>query len=158
MAPTATYKAFRRTTGVAPLTVEPSIEAMPDEENLGQREVMIKIHAVSLNFRDVAMLHDRYPSNFIDKGIPASDCAAEVIAVGQAVKQFIVGDRVAPIFDLSKQTGEEDTGTSMLSGDVEGVLRQFATFDESQLVRIPNHLSWEEVSTYSSNQFLFSQK
>ncbi|KAF4973452.1 hypothetical protein FSARC_277 [Fusarium sarcochroum] len=143
----ATYKAFRRTTGPTPRTIEPSVEAMPGQNDLGKSEVLIKIRAVSLNFRDVGMLNDRYPANFIEKGVPASDCAAEVVAIGEAVKSFNVGDRVAPIFNTLNLTGEEDSDVSGLGGDVEGVLRQFATFDESVLVRIPSHLSWEEAST-----------
>ncbi|KAM0551181.1 hypothetical protein ACHAPJ_008523 [Fusarium lateritium] len=147
MALPATYKAFRRTTGPSPLIIEPSVEAMPGQGDLGKSEVLVKIRAVSLKFRDVAMLNDRYPANFIEKGIPASDCAADVVAIGEAVKNFNLGDRVAAVFNPMALTGEEDTSSRGLGGDVEGVLREFATFDESLLVRIPNHLSWEEAST-----------
>lgn len=86
-----TYKAFRRTAGDLPRTVSPSIEQLPRE--LGPHDVLLKIHAVSLNFRDVAMLHGRYPVEVIECGIPCSDAAAEVAAVGRG-QSCHLGDRL----------------------------------------------------------------
>jgi NADPH:quinone reductase-like Zn-dependent oxidoreductase len=119
------------------------------EENLPSTlqstQVLIRIHAVSLNYRDVAMMNGKYPVEVIDHGIPASDCAAEVITVGSQVKDFQPGDHVTVIFDLANLTGTEDE-RRVLGGDVDGVLRQYAVFDQSALVHLPKHLSWEEVS------------
>lgn len=91
------------------------------------------------------MMNGKYPVPVIDRGIPASDCAAEVAAVGSEVKDFRPGDRVATLFDLNSITGTEDE-TKVLGGDVDGVLRQYAVFDQNVLVHLPKHLSWEEVS------------
>jgi threonine dehydrogenase-like Zn-dependent dehydrogenase len=107
-------------------------------------QVLIRIHAVSLNYRDVAMMNGKYPVQVVDRGIPASDCAAEVITVGSGVNDFQPGDHVTVIFDLNNLTGTEDE-TKALGGDVDGVLRQYAVFDQSVLVHLPKHLSWEEV-------------
>ncbi|OQD68304.1 hypothetical protein PENPOL_c003G03616 [Penicillium polonicum] len=90
------------------------------------------------------MMNGKYPVQVIDRGIPASDCAAEVITVGSDVKDFSPGDRVAPIFDLNTITGLEDN-MQVLGGDIDGVLRQYAVFDQKVLVHLPKHLSWEEV-------------
>ena len=66
------------------------------------------MRAVSLNFRDVAMLQEgRYPGGAIPGGIPASDCAAEVVAVGEAVTKFNVGDRVSVNQHWTNLTGTE---------------------------------------------------
>jgi NADPH:quinone reductase-like Zn-dependent oxidoreductase len=138
------YKAFRRTADGS--SVEIAEEKLPT--SLEPDHVLIRIHAVSLNYRDVAMMNGKYPVQVIDKGIPASDCAAEVISVGSKVSDFSPGDRVAPIFDLNTITGLED-GTKVLGGDVDGVLRQYAVFDEKVLVHLPKHLSWEEVGSLS---------
>jgi len=135
------YKAFRRTTDGS--SVEQVEEKLPS--SLHPDEVLIRIHAVSLNYRDVAMMNGKYPVKVIDRGIPASDCAAEVVAVGSEVTDFKQGDHVAPIFDLNNLTGTEDE-TATLGGDIDGVLRQFAIFDQKVLIHLPNHLSWEEVS------------
>lgn len=143
MAPPSSYKSFRRTTGNLPLTILSSTESLPSQ--LQPTEVLIKIHAVSLNYRDVAMLHGKYPVPVEERGIAASDCIAEVIETGSEVKSFKSGDRVAPIFDAKNLTGLEDERSSVLGGDEAGVLREYAVFDEKVLVRLPEYLSNEEV-------------
>lgn len=140
-----TYKAFRRSKGDIPKALQLTTEELPS--SLSPDEVLIRIHAVSLNFRDVAMLHGKYPVDFIDDGITASDCAAEVVSVGSEVRDFKIGDHVSPIFDLSNLTGTEDE-RNCLGGEVEGVLREYAVFRQDVLVQLPKHLSWEEVSDY----------
>ena len=134
-------KAFRRAADGS--TVEMVEEKLPS--TLEPSQVLIHIHAISLNYRDVAMMNGKYPVAVIDRGIPASDCAAEVITVGSRVKDFQPGDHVTVIFDLNNITGTEDE-TKVLGGDVDGVLRQYAVFDQSVLVHLPRYLSWEEVS------------
>ncbi|KAI8667076.1 hypothetical protein LRP88_01168 [Fusarium phalaenopsidis] len=147
MAYPRTYRSFRRTEPPYPLAIVPSTETLP--ETLGPRDVVIRIHAVSLNFRDVAMLHEgRYPASVEPRGISASDCAAEVVAVGREVNQFKIGDHVAPAFNLTDLDGtERDTDSMALGGDGPGVLREFAVFEDKFLVKLPQHLSWEEAST-----------
>ncbi|THV44934.1 hypothetical protein BGAL_0554g00010 [Botrytis galanthina] len=139
-----TYKAFRRTVGTTPTTLEQTTEDIP--ATLGPNDVLIKIHAVSLNYRDVAMMHGKYPVEVIDHGVPASDCAAEVMKVGSEVHNFKVGDPVAPIFDLYNLDGTRDD-VSILGGDIDGVLREYAVFHQDVLFHLPKHLSWEEGST-----------
>jgi NADPH:quinone reductase-like Zn-dependent oxidoreductase len=139
-----TYKAFRRTTGDLPRTITPTTERLPRE--LGPHDVLLKVHAVSLNFRDVAMLNGRYPVEVIERGIPASDAAAEVAATGSAVTDFAIGDHVSVIFDLGNLTGEDDGPSKALGGDAEGVLAEYAIFEDKYIVKLPKYLSWEEVS------------
>ncbi|KAK0660868.1 hypothetical protein QBC41DRAFT_37743 [Cercophora samala] len=140
-----TYKAFRRTTGDLPRTITPSTEQLPRE--LAPHDVLLKIHAVSLNFRDVAMLNGRYPVDVIERGIPCSDAAAEVAAVGSAVEDFTIGDHVSVNFDLGHLVAGDDEVGRALGGDVDGVLREYAVFEDKYLVQLPKHLSWEEAST-----------
>jgi len=139
-----TYASFRRTTGQIPLTIEPSTEKMP--QDLAPTEVLVQIHAVSLNFRDVAMLHGRYIASVADHGIVASDCAAAVVRVGSAVESFRVGDRVSPNFLTNFLTGTEEDRHLSLGGEMDGVLRKYAMFEEKTLVHVPEYLSWDEVS------------
>ncbi|KAL3450335.1 alcohol dehydrogenase [Aspergillus insuetus] len=141
MAIPQTYKAFRRTADGS--TVELVEETIPS--SLQSTHVLIRIRAASLNYRDVAMMNGKYPAQVIDRGIPASDCAAEVITVGSQVKGFQPGDHVTVIFDLNNLTSTEDERKA-LGGDVDGVLRQYAVFDQSALVHLPKHLSWEEAA------------
>ncbi|KAM0164269.1 hypothetical protein ACHAQE_002844 [Botrytis cinerea] len=139
-----TYKAFRRTVDTTPTTLEQTTEEIP--ATLSPNDVLIKIHAVSLNYRDVAMMHGNYPIEVISHGVPASDCAAEVMKVGSDVHDFKVGDRVAPIFDNNNFDSTADE-VSILGGDIDGVLREYAVFHQDVLFHLPKHLSWEEAST-----------
>ncbi|KAJ7089035.1 hypothetical protein C8R43DRAFT_1082321 [Mycena crocata] len=145
-----TYQLFRRTAGALPLTIEKTIEKTP---TFGSDEVLIRIHAVSLNFRDIGMLDGRYPFPIQERGIPTSDCAAEVVAVGDAAAKefgFAIGDHVAPTPMLNILTGEEDIsaiGVRGLGGDERGVLCEYAVFEGKYLVKLPKNLSWEEAST-----------
>jgi NADPH:quinone reductase-like Zn-dependent oxidoreductase len=142
-----TYSAFRRTTGALPITIEPSQESLPKE--LGPHDVVIKIHAVSLNYRDVAMLIGKYPVPSTEREIPCSDCAAEVVAIGPNVKTFKKGDAVSPITGIGKFEDTDDGFQDALGANVEGVLREYAVFQEKHLVHLPAHMSWEEVSSAS---------
>jgi NADPH:quinone reductase-like Zn-dependent oxidoreductase len=143
MALPKTYKAFRHGKGNPPTTLDLVTEELPS--SLKSNEVLIRIHAVSLNYRDVAMMHGNYPVKIIERCIPASDCAAEVVGIGSEVHDFQIGDRVAPIFDLNNIDGTEEE-RMVLGGDVDGVLREYAVFDRNVLFHLPKHLSWEEVS------------
>lgn len=79
--------------------------------------------------------------------IEGSCCAGEVVAIGDAVKKFALGDRVTPTTNLNFLTGEErDAEICALGGETPGVFREYAVFEEKHLARLPAHLSWEEVS------------
>lgn len=140
-----TYHSWRRSTGPFPRRVVLSTDALPDK--IGDHEVLIRIHAVALNYRDIAMLQEgAYPVPVEDGGISASDCAAEIIAVGSQVSSFAIGDHVAPTIDLLSLTGRErNSKTLPLGGEGPGLLREYAVFEEKVLVKLPKHLSWEEV-------------
>ncbi|KAH6847755.1 hypothetical protein B0I37DRAFT_431554 [Chaetomium sp. MPI-CAGE-AT-0009] len=147
-----THRVFRRSPGIGtertPLHLELSTEPTLPSTGLGAHDVLIRIRAVSLNYRDVLMLRGMYPGPVLAGGIAASDSSAEVVAVGGGVTLFRVGDRVTPTFDLGNLTGEmEPSGHLELGGDVDGVLREFAVFEERVLVRLPGYLSWEEGAT-----------
>ncbi|KAJ5301581.1 hypothetical protein PENANT_c002G10727 [Penicillium antarcticum] len=143
MALPQTYKAFRHSKGNTPTTLEMVTEELPS--SLKPTEVLIRIHAVSLNYRDAAIMHGKYPAGVTEQGIPTSDCAAEVIKIGSEVDDFQIGDRVAPIFDLNNIDGTEEEKV-ILGGDVDGVLREYAVFDRNVLFHLPKHLSWEEAA------------
>jgi NADPH:quinone reductase-like Zn-dependent oxidoreductase len=135
----ATYQAFRRSAdGKA---IQRTTEAMP--RALGSKELLIKVNAVSLNYRDVAMLLGTYPVPCLDNGIPCSDASGTVVATGSQVKTFKVGDAVSPIFhQLDTDKKEVNPG-----GEVDGVLREYLVCQEDHLVLNPAHLTDEEIST-----------
>ena len=65
---------------------------------LGTRDVLVRMRAWSLNFRDLMIMRNQYPLPLKPDLIPLSDGAGEVIEVGSAVTRFKSGDRVAANF------------------------------------------------------------
>jgi NADPH:quinone reductase-like Zn-dependent oxidoreductase len=112
-------------------------------------EVLIRVHAVSLNYRDLMVVLGRYNPKMHLPRIPASDGAGEVVAVGDGVTRVKPGDRVAGIFLQNWIDGEADAVKirGALGGDIDGMLSQFVVLHENGVVRIPEHLSYEEAST-----------
>jgi NADPH:quinone reductase-like Zn-dependent oxidoreductase len=115
----------------------------------GAGEVLVAIKAVSLNYRDLAVVTGRYPRNPAEPTIIASDGAGEVIAVGDGVTSFRAGDRVAGSFFQKWIAGPyaREYGASALGGAIPGVLTQFRVFDREGLVRIPEHFSYQDGAT-----------
>ena len=56
--------------------------------------VLIRVHAVSLNYRDLMMVKGQYNPKMALPRIPCSDGAGEVVAIGEGVNRVQVGDRV----------------------------------------------------------------
>ena len=120
-----------------------------DEPTVGATEVLVKFHAASLNFRDLMMVEGWYNPKLKMPVVPFSDGAGEVVATGERVSKWKIGDRVSPIFMQGWIDGEIDfeKARTALGGDRDGVLREFGAFDENALVRIPDHFSYEEAAT-----------
>jgi NADPH:quinone reductase-like Zn-dependent oxidoreductase len=113
-------------------------------------EVVVRIHAASLNYRDVRFFQGIYKPDAKFPTVPLSDGAGEVVAIGDCVSRWKVGDRVCPIFMqgwLESAVTPQKARTALGGGDLDGVLREYAAFDENGLVRIPDHLSYEEAAT-----------
>ncbi|KAF7307863.1 Alcohol dehydrogenase superfamily protein [Mycena kentingensis (nom. inval.)] len=113
-------------------------------------EVLVKIKAVSIQFRDLMILSGSYPIQLPDNLVPGSDMAGEIVSVGEDVKGWSAGDRVSANFFLDKTHNKETSGEilgSALGGGVHGVLTEYRVFPTHSLVRIPDHLSFEEAST-----------
>ena len=111
-------------------------------------EVLVRMRASSLNYRDLMMVEGTYNSKLKLPLVPFSDGAGEVVEVGDGVSRWKVGDRVCPIFMQGWVDGELDysKSKSALGGDLDGCLREYAAFNEAGLVRIPDHLSFEEAA------------
>ena len=115
----------------------------------GDREVLVRVHAVSLNRRDVYVKLGRYPGPMPANLVPLSDGAGEVVATGSRATRFRKGDRVASIFFQHWLEGrfKPEHFASALGGAVDGMLSQYVTLDENGLVAIPGHLGYEEAAT-----------
>src|SRR5437867_566780 len=75
-------------------------------------EVQIRVHAVSLNYRDLMIARGDYPISTDNPPIAIADGAGEVIAVGAQVTRFRVGDRVAATYFQDWLDGEPAPGNT----------------------------------------------
>ncbi|KIV92287.1 hypothetical protein PV10_06739 [Exophiala mesophila] len=116
---------------------------------LGQHDVLVKLKAVSLNYRDLAMALGKYPRAQPPGVVPGSDGAGVVVDVGSGVTEFKLGDRIATCFFQDGDTGRPNRKQPRISlaGEADGVLREYGIFPEHGLVNIPQHLDWREAST-----------
>ena len=115
----------------------------------GAGQVLVKVRATSLNYRDYLVVTGRYNPKMPLPRVPLSDGAGEVVAVGVGVKRFAVGDRVAGAFMQTWRQGRfrDAYGSSALGGAIDGVLSEYVVLDAEGLVEIPSHLSFVEAST-----------
>jgi NADPH:quinone reductase-like Zn-dependent oxidoreductase len=116
----------------------------------GRGEVVVRVHATSLNRRDIYMRDNRYgASGSATGGIPLSDGAGEVIAIGEGVSRFSIGDRVAGTFFPRWSDGNPsaDSLSYARGGSDAGMLSEYIVSSEDALVAVPGHLSYEEAAT-----------
>jgi NADPH:quinone reductase-like Zn-dependent oxidoreductase len=115
----------------------------------GPGEVLMGIRAISYNFRDLLMIKGHYNPKLALPRIPCSDGAGEVVAVGSGVTQWKPGDRVAGIFMQNWADGPLTAAKTKgaLGWDIDGVLTDYIVVKENGLVRIPDHLSFQEAAT-----------
>ena len=113
-------------------------------------QVLVRMRAASLNFRDLAVATGKYMMSALPPDlVPLSDGAGEVIETGEGVTRVKAGDRVAGIFMQGWLGGEMEPshGQTALGGAIDGVLAEYVVFDEQGLVHIPEHLSYEQAAT-----------
>jgi len=110
------------------------------------RQVLVKVAACSLNFRDLAIVLGRYRAPVKPDLIPLSDGAGEVAETGDGVAKVKVGDRVAGNFFQRWIGGlpSADTQPSALGGSIDGMLAEYVLLEEDGVVKLPAHLSYEE--------------
>ncbi|PIG79466.1 zinc-type alcohol dehydrogenase-like protein [Aspergillus arachidicola] len=95
----------------------------------GPHEVLIRVHAASLNYRDTALLRGEYPAKTKEDVVPVSDGAGEVVAVGKDV------------------TRVKTATASHVGFTVDGLLAEYALFYEDALVPIPDYMSYVEAAS-----------
>jgi NADPH:quinone reductase-like Zn-dependent oxidoreductase len=115
----------------------------------GRGEVLLRIKAVSLNYRDLLVVKGIYNPKLNLPRIPVSDGVGEVVAVGPEVTRVKVGQRVAGLFMPRWLEGEiNDTkARSALGGSVDGLFAEYAVLSEDAVVAVPDHLTDEEAAT-----------
>jgi NADPH:quinone reductase-like Zn-dependent oxidoreductase len=113
-------------------------------------EVLVRVRATSLNFRDQAIALGHYFGGTIKvAGIPLSDGAGVVEAVGAGVTSLAPGDRVAGTFFQSWRDGPPPPvkGDALGCPPARGMLADYVALPESGVVRLASSLSFEEAAT-----------
>ena len=115
----------------------------------GPGQVLVKVAACSLNFRDLAIALGTYRMPVKPNLIPLSDGAGEVVEIGAGVTRVKVGDRVAGCFFQRWIAGPmtADTHASALGGGIDGMLVEYVVLEEHGVVKVPTHLSYQEAAT-----------
>ncbi len=115
----------------------------------GPGEALVRLQAVSLNFRDLMMVQGQYNPKLKLPVIPCSDGAGVVTAVGEGVTRVKPGDRVMGIFSQTwiagPATRERQAGT--LGGPLDGTLAEERIFPAEALVHTPAYLTDVEAAT-----------
>ncbi|ABG50009.1 Alcohol dehydrogenase, zinc-binding [Trichodesmium erythraeum IMS101] len=112
-------------------------------------EVLVKVKAVSLNYRDILMVKGAYNPHLPLPVIPCSDGVGEVVSVGEGVTKVKPGDRVASIFMQKWLSGNltREAARSALGGEIDGMLAEYVILSEDGVVNIPSYLSDIEAAT-----------
>lgn len=119
------------------------------EPRAGPGQVVVRMRAASLNFRDILVTTGRYPRAQKEIVIPLSDGAGEIADVGAGVSGLAIGDRVCPLYFQSWQSGPmlDHYGETALGGSIDGIAAEYCVFDADKVIRFPDHLSFAEAAT-----------
>lgn len=119
------------------------------EPKPGFGQVLLKMKAWSLNYRDLLVVKGHYNPRLKFPFVPLSDGVGEIIGVGEGVTRVKVGDRVAGCFMQRWMAGAlTDAGAkSGLGGAIEGIAAEQVVLHEDGVVKVPSHLTDEEGAT-----------
>jgi NADPH:quinone reductase-like Zn-dependent oxidoreductase len=129
-----------------------SLVVMSEADPLpGPTEVLVQIKAASLNYKDLLFVKSAKDGGIelSRPTIPLSDAAGEVVALGSGVTDYAVGDRVTATVLHGWLEGPipADAISRALGAGRDGVLCEYRTFDQADLIKLPAKYSFEEGAT-----------
>ena len=118
----------------------------------GHGEVLVRMKAVSLNYRDMLMVNGMYSRGSSTAGgtiTPFSDGCGVVEAVGPGVTRVAVGDRVATLFFQNWTAGRPTLEKLSSSFDypIPGAGRELGVFSQEGVSKVPDFLTDQQVAT-----------
>jgi len=114
----------------------------------GPGQVLIRLQAASLNYRDLLVATGRYFGGPVENDVvPLSDGAGVVEETGANVERFSVGDRVTNTFSQVPPSAGPFADRVPLGSPLDGTLVQYRVFYENGLVPVPETLSLEKAAT-----------
>jgi len=114
----------------------------------GPGEVLIKVAACSINYRDFMIANGLYKTDIPMPLIPLSDCSGTVEAVGERVSSVSAGDRITSVLWQDWESGALSAGQRTASPGCEtpGVLAEYALLPETGVAAMPGSLSFAEAA------------
>jgi NADPH:quinone reductase-like Zn-dependent oxidoreductase len=114
---------------------------------LGDRQVLVRVHAVSLNRGDLEMLKPEDGRDYSGQ-VVASDAAGEIVAVGSKVREFAPGMRVNTLYFRNWTDGlpNDETMSGAHGASVDGVLAEYLVIDDTGIAPAPAGLSHVEAA------------
>jgi NADPH:quinone reductase-like Zn-dependent oxidoreductase len=116
----------------------------------GPGQVLLRMRAASLNYRDLVVLRRGYGAlTGTLPLIPVSDGVGEVVALGAGATRFVIGERVCPLFAPEWLSGAPTAArlAHTLGGPLDGVMTELMAIDEQSVVRAPTHLDDVQAAT-----------
>ena len=114
--------------------------------SLKDNEVLLKVHASSLNYHDLMVALGLIPTE--DKRVPLSDAAGEILEVGKDVSKWTVGDKVMSMCFPNWVSGPPKYDLLSFIGDnQDGYATELISIPESAITKIPNNLNFKEAAT-----------
>ncbi|MEQ9586761.1 MAG: acyl-CoA synthetase [Parvibaculaceae bacterium] len=113
----------------------------------GRGEVLVRMQALSLNFRDLLVVQGQYNPKMPLPLVPVSDGAGVIVERGDGARKFTEGTLVMPIHVPGWTSGRGEPGGAPRGGPNPGVAAEYVVFDERDLVAAPDHLNAAEAAT-----------
>ncbi|OZB20253.1 MAG: alcohol dehydrogenase, partial [Pseudomonas sp. 34-62-33] len=113
-------------------------------------EITVRLGASSLNYHDFAVVSGLWGPS--EQRIPMADGAGEVVAVGEGVTEFAVGDHVVSTFFPDWLDGEpQQEGFGTVPGDgVDGYAREAVTARATSFTKAPQGWTHAEAATLTT--------
>jgi NADPH:quinone reductase-like Zn-dependent oxidoreductase len=114
----------------------------------GAGEVLLRVHATSVNFHDLIGIDGGIPGLPMPR-VPFSDASATVLELGTGVEGFTVGDHVVPCFFPNWERGSiDDAAKKVILGDqIDGALQTHLCVSARSIVHAPASMPHEAVAT-----------
>jgi NADPH:quinone reductase-like Zn-dependent oxidoreductase len=103
----------------------------------GAGDVLVRVRASSLNFRDLLIINGVYPIPVPPGRVPLSDAAGEIMAVGAGVARFKVGDGVINSFFPNWFGGSFNQMPDQYVANRDGWLTEYKVVSAEALVSMP---------------------
>ncbi len=126
---------------------------VPTEENIPnvrENEILVKIKALSLNYRDLLVTEGIAHWKPNEARVPVSDAAGEIVEIGKSTSRFKVGDRVTSLIVPNWEHGKlspEKINIAIGGPSSDGVLAEYVSLPENHFCKIPDYLSYQEAAT-----------